>query len=174
MDLRYPIGKFEKPTTIGAQNLSDWMDTIAVFPAHIAKEVLPLSDEQLDTPYREGGWTVRQVVHHCADSHMNAVMRFKLALTEPNPIVKPYEEALWAQLPDSKIPVAPSLGIIKGLHERWSVLLRALDKDDLKRTYIHPEHGRPIPLDEVVGMYAWHCVHHLAHITTLKKNRGWV
>src|SRR5690606_32611873 len=97
MDLRYPIGKFEKPTTISAQDLSSWMDTIAAFPARIAKEVLSLTDEQLDTPYREGGWTVRQVVHHCADSHTNAMIRFKLAITEPSPVIKPYEEALWAQ-----------------------------------------------------------------------------
>src|SRR5690606_7067492 len=168
MDLRYPIGKFEKPTTISAQDLSSWMDTIAAFPARIAKEVLSLTDEQLDTPYREGGWTVRQVVHHCADSHTNAMIRFKLAITEPSPVIKPYEEALWAQLPDSKSPLAPSLSILEGLHERWNVLLRSLCNDDLKRTYIHPDHGRPIPLDEVVGMYAWHCAHHLAHITTLK------
>ncbi|WP_240768519.1 YfiT family bacillithiol transferase [Olivibacter sp. XZL3] len=173
MDLRYPIGQFEKPNLIGKQELSSWMETIALFPKEIAQEVTTLTDEQLDTPYRDGGWTVRQVVHHCADSHMNAFIRFKLALTETDPIIKPYHEALWAELPDSKIHLEPSLNLLKGLHERWSKLLESLDDEDLKRTYVHPEQGRPIPLDEVIGMYAWHCNHHLAHIIVLKKNNGW-
>lgn len=174
MDVRYPIGQFEKPNLINKQELSGWIRTIAGFPKEIASEVLSLTDEQLDTPYRDGGWTVRQVVHHCADSHMNAFIRFKLALTETDPIIKPYYEALWAELPDSKIHLEPSLNLLKGLHERWSKLLESLDDEDLKRTYVHPEHGRPIPLDEVIGMYAWHCNHHLAHIRVLKRNQNWI
>lgn len=174
MDVRYPIGQFEKPNFINKQELSGWIRIIAEFPQEIASEVLSLTDEQLDTPYRDGGWTVRQVVHHCADSHMNAFIRFKLALTETNPTIKPYYEALWAELPDSKIQLEPSLNLLKGLHERWSKLLESLDDEDLKRTYNHPELGRPIPLDEVIGMYAWHCNHHLAHITVLKRNQKWI
>ena len=174
MDVRYPIGQFEKPNLINKQELSGWIRIIAGFPEEIASEVLSLTDEQLDTPYRDGGWTVRQVVHHCADSHMNAFIRFKLALTETDPIIKPYYEALWAELPDSKIHLESSLNLLKGLHERWRKLLESLDDEDLKRTYVHPEHGRPIPLDEVIGMYAWHCNHHLAHITVLKRNQKWI
>jgi len=174
MDVRYPIGNFEKPKQIGKQELSGWIRIIAGFPEEIAREVLSLTDEQLETPYREGGWMVRQVVHHCADSHMNAFIRFKLALTETSPLIKPYHEALWAALPDSKIHLEPSLNLLRGLHERWSKLLESLGDEDLKRTYVHPEQGRPIPLDEAIGMYAWHCNHHLGHITVLKKNRNWV
>lgn len=172
---QYPIGRFEKPNSISERDISGWADVIASFPSDLSNEVLSLTDEQLDTPYREGGWTVRQVVHHCADSHMNAIIRIKLALTEPKPTIKPYDEASWAELADGKLfPIASSLDILKGLHTRWCVLLKQLKKDELERTFIHPEHDKAMPVKEVIGMYAWHCRHHLAHITTLKKNRGWV
>ncbi len=169
MDLRYPIGRFKKPKLITKQELSSCIGVIAGFPQEINKEVLSLTDEQLDTPYRKDGWTVRQVVHHCADSHMNAFIRFKLALTETNPVIKPYREALWAALPDSTTHLAPSLSLLKGLHERWGILLESLDDGDLKRAYVHPEHGRPVPLGEVVALYAWHCKHHLAHIRLVSR-----
>jgi len=129
----------------------------------------------MDTPYREGGWTLRQVVHHCADSHMNAFCRFKLAMTEEKPVIKPYEEARWAALADSKnLPVDASLAILKGLHERWTVLMKSLREAERHRTFIHPEHGREISLQETIGLYAWHGEHHLAHITSLKKARNWL
>ncbi|MGV3762672.1 YfiT family bacillithiol transferase [Parapedobacter sp.] len=150
--------------------LENWMETIGSFPELLSLEVALLTDEQLDTPYREGGWTIRQVVHHCADSHMNAFVRFKLALTEDNPVIKPYHEALWAELHDTKsLPVASSLFILKGLHHRWYQLLKSLDDASLKRKYTHPERGQEFALDETIGMYAWHCNHHLAHIKSVKR-----
>jgi hypothetical protein len=169
-NLRYPIGQFDKPPVITTHVLENWIETIGSFPELLSFEVALLADEQLDTPYREGGWTIRQVVHHCADSHMNAFARFKLALTEDNPVIKPYNEALWAELSDSKsLPVAPSLFTLKGLHYRWYNLLKNLDKESLKRKYTHPEHGQEFTLDEAIGMYAWHCSHHLAHVKSVKR-----
>ena len=163
--LRYPIGQFDKPTVITRRVIEKWIETIGSFPELLSFEVALLADKQLDTPYREGGWTIRQVVHHCADSHMNAFVRFKLALTEDNPVIKPYDEASWAELSDSKsLPVASSLFILKGLHYRWRTLLKSLDEESLKRKYTHPEHGQEFALDEAIGMYAWHCNHHLAHV----------
>ncbi len=168
--LRYPIGQFDKPPVITTNILENWIETIGSFPELLSLEVALLSDEQLDTPYREGGWTIRQVVHHCADSHMNAFVRFKLALTEDNPVIKPYDEASWAELSDSKsLPVAPSLIILKGLHYRWHTLLKSLDEESLKRKYTHPEHGQEFALDEAIGMYAWHCNHHLAHVKSVTR-----
>ena len=137
-------------------------------------EVGHLSDEQLNTPYRPEGWTIRQVVHHCADSHMNALIRFKLALTEDTPTVKPYLEDRWSELPDSKSTrIDSSIKILEGVHERLSLLLKSLTQSDLEREFIHPEHGRKILVKENIGLYAWHCDHHLAHITTLKKSKNW-
>ena len=171
---KYPIGQFEKPAVITQLILSEWIATIAAFPDNLCKEVENLSDQQLDTEYREEGWTVRQVIHHCADSHMNAFCRFKLAMTEDSPIIKPYFEERWAELADGKtIPIETSLGILKGLHSRWTILIESLNEKDLQRVFVHPEHGRQINLEEAIGMYAWHCRHHLAHITTLKKNKNW-
>lgn len=169
MDLRYPIGRFETPKRINKQELSRCIRVIAGFPKEIAMEVLTLTEEQLSTPYRKDGWTVRQVVHHCADSHMNAFIRCKLALTEESPVIKPYHEGLWAELPDSATHLEPSLNLLIGLHERWVILLESLDEEDLKRTYVHPQHERLIPLSEVICLYAWHCRHHLAHITLVTK-----
>ncbi len=163
--LRYPIGQFIKPDQITKDIISIWIHDIASFPERLRIEVDGLSDEQLDTPYRPEGWTIRQVIHHCADSHMNSFIRFKLALTEDHPTIKPYFEDRWADLPDSKqITVDASLKILEGLHERWVVLLNSLTEIDLSRTFYHPENRQAIRLDENIGIYAWHCNHHLAHI----------
>lgn len=171
---RYPIGKFEKPDMISGDLLSEWIAIIAAFPDDLAKAIENLSDQQLDTAYREGGWTVRQVVHHCADANMNAFCRFKLALTEDSPVIKPYVEDRWAELADSKaIALDASLAILNGLHQRWAILLRSFIATDLERGFIHPDHGRKIGIAEAVGMYAWHCRHHLAHITMLKAEKSW-
>lgn len=170
-NLRYPIGQFVKPAVISKAEVANWIEVIATFPEKLQNEIETLADNLLETPYREGGWTLRQVVHHCADSHINAFIRFKLALTEDNPVIKPYDEALWAHLGDSKsLPVAYSLSILKGLHYRWHVILKNMDDEKLKRKYTHPEHGREFTLDEAIGMYAWHCNHHLAHIKLISKN----
>lgn len=171
---RYPIGQFEKPAVIDHTVLSGWIQVITQYPDRLKAEVQKLTEEQLDTPYRTGGWTIRQVVNHTADSHMNAFIRIKLALTENLPVIKPYEEALWAELPDSKnYPIHASLSILEGLHNRWQVLLTALTDAQLKRCFVHPEHGKQISIEEAIGMYSWHCKHHLAHITSLKTLKGW-
>jgi len=170
-NLKYPIGKFVKPLVISKEELEKWIEIIGTFPEALRNEIEPMADNLLDTPYREGGWTARQVIHHCADSHINAFIRFKLALTEDNPVIKPYNEALWAELIDSKfLPVKFSLSILKGLHHRWYVVLKNMDDEMLKRKYIHPEHGTKFTLEEAIGMYAWHCNHHLAHIKLVNQN----
>jgi hypothetical protein len=172
--LKYPIGKFEKPDQLSSEILKSCIDRIEKFPSLLKPEVINLSGEQLDTVYRPGGWSIRQVVHHCADSHMSACNRFKLALTEDNPIIKPYREGLFAELADSKLArIHPSLEILEGLHSRWASLLRSLSEKDFERTYYHPEYNRTYTLGEATGLYAWHGEHHLAHITALKENRGW-
>jgi hypothetical protein len=172
--LKYPIGKYKKPDTLTTEILYNYITDIESFPERLRVEVENLTDEHLDTQYRPNGWTIRQVVNHCADSHMNGLARLKLALTEDKPTIKPYMETLWAELPDSKtIPIEPALHILDGLHKRWAVLLKSLSQDDLKRIYIHPEHGREFQLEESIGLYAWHCSHHLAHITELKKRMNW-
>lgn len=172
--LRFPIGPFKKPTLITAELLQSYITDIASFPNHLRSEVENLTQMQLDTPYREGGWTIRQVVNHCADSHMNSLIRFKLALTENQPTIKPYDEARWAELADSNhMPVEPALKTLEGLHERWVVLLNSLTNAMLERIFIHPEHGKAFRIDETIALYAWHGKHHLAHITTLKDRMGW-
>lgn len=173
-ELKYPIGKFEKPNEVTGEMLQSYISVIAAFPNKIRKEVEALNDSQLDTPYRPDGWTIRQVVNHCADSHMNSLMRLKLTLTEENPTIKPYMEALWAELADSKtMPIEPALKMIEGIHARWTALLNTLTKEQMQRTFVHPQYGITYRLDQNTGMYAWHCNHHLAHITTLKKSKGW-
>jgi hypothetical protein len=173
--LKFPIGKFEKPSVITTHLLSQFIFDIEEFPLRLRIETEHLSDEQLDTVYRPDGWTIRQVINHCADSHMNSLIRFKLALTEDKPIIKPYFEDKWAELADSKkMPIEPTLRMIEGLHNRWVVLLKSLTDEQLKRSFIHPEHGREISISENIAIYAWHCNHHLAHITTLKKQKNWV
>ncbi|MFA9194624.1 YfiT family bacillithiol transferase [Flavobacterium sp. FBOR7N2.3] len=172
--LKYPIGQFESPAKITKDILSQWIAAISSFPTRLKNEVNHLTNEQLDTPYRANGWTIRQVIHHCADSHMNSLTRFKLALTEDQPTIKPYYEERWAELLDSKnMPIAPSLKILEGIHERWTVLLNHLTEEQNGRIFIHPEHGKTFRLDENIGVYAWHCKHHLAHITETKKRNNW-
>lgn len=172
--LRFPIGKFEVPQVLTQELIDGYIKDIETFPARLKQAVNGLNDSQLDTPYRPGGWTIRQVVNHCSDSHMNSIIRFKLALTEVEPIIKPYYEERWAELADSKtMPIAPALSLLEGLHQRWTVLLKSLTAEDLKKTFIHPEHGKRFRLDENIGVYAWHGNHHLAHITTLKKSMNW-
>lgn len=171
-DARYPIGKFEKPTILSDEVISQWIMTIADFPTNLSMEIASLTKEQLDTPYRAGGWTLRQVVHHCADSHINAFCRIKLALTEVNPVIKPYLEDRWANLADSKIAVDVSINMIKALHQRWVILLQVLDRNELQRVFTHPEDRRSVSIAEAIGMYAWHCKHHLAHITSLKMRKS--
>lgn len=144
-----------------------------MLPERLKAAVSGLSDAQLDTPYREGGWTVRQVVHHLADSHANSVIRFKLALTEDWPTIKPYDEAAWAKLPDSKsLPIESSMTFIEGMHERWVALLEAMTEADFERGFVHPEHGRQ-SLATALAIYAWHSRHHVAHITGLRARNGW-
>ena len=173
-NLKFPIGRFNKPTTITNSILEHWIDDISTFPARLASEVINLTNEQLDTHYRPNGWTIRQVIHHCADSHMNSLTRLKLTLTEENPIIKPYFEERWAELVDTKnMPIQSSLKMLEGIHERWAVLLNDLTTDQLERTFIHPEHGNTFRIDENIGVYAWHCNHHLAHITETKKRHNW-
>jgi hypothetical protein len=172
--LKYPVGKFIAPANYPDELISDYIKTITQFPVQLRKETGSLTDEQLDTPYRPGGWTLRQVVHHCADSHMNALIRFKLALTENKPVIKPYMENLFAELADTKtLVIEPSLKSLEGIHERWTVLLFSLNKKDFEKTYTHPEHNKEFSLNEALAQYAWHCNHHLAHITSLKKTKGW-
>lgn len=173
-ELKFPIGQFRKSLSIKAAFLNRCRKDIATFPTRLQKEVKHLSAEQLDTPYRPEGWTIRQVVHHCADSHMNSLIRFKLTLTEDKPSIKPYFEDRWAELSDSKnMPIEPSIKILEGVHERWVMILNNLLPEDLHRIYIHPEYGKEFALDEAICLYAWHCNHHLAHITTLKATKGW-
>ena len=172
--LKFPIGKFDKPTTISNKHLKEYIASIETLPEKLRAHVEILVNAELNTAYRPGGWTIRQVVHHLADSHMNGFIRAKLALTEKNPTIKPYPEALFAELPDTKtMPIETSLILLEGLHARWAVLLKSLSAKDWKKTIVHPEHKRAIALDEYMGMYAWHCNHHLSHITGLKERKGW-
>jgi hypothetical protein len=172
-DPRYPIGKFDKNIIVTSEMRNEFINTIEELSAELRKEVEPLNDEQLNTSYREGGWTVKQVVHHLPDSHLNSYVRFKLALTENNPTIKTYEEHLWAELKDCfQTPVSVSLTLLESLHTRWAVLLRSLTDEEFNKTIQHPEWGN-ISLNTMLAMYAWHCKHHLAHITELKKRMGW-
>jgi hypothetical protein len=172
-DLRYPVGRYLPPEPITAAHRPEWIEQIARAPAALREAVRGLSDAQLDTPYRPGGWTVRQVVHHVPDSHLNAYTRFKLALTEDEPTIKPYDEARWATLEDGRHgPPDVSLALLEALHTRWVRLLRSLDAEDFARPFNHPEHGK-LTLDWTLGMYAWHGRHHVAHITSLRAREGW-
>jgi hypothetical protein len=172
-DPRYPIGQFEFPPAYGAADRSRSIERIAATPAKFRAAVHGLSDQQLDTPYRDGGWTIRQVVHHVPDSHLNAYLRIKLALTEDHPTIKPYYEDRWAELPDSKRAVGGSLDLLESLHERWVALLRAMPADGWTRTYYHPENKSDYTIERAVAVYAWHGDHHLAHIDRVRKRKGW-
>jgi len=172
-DLRYPVGQFSAPGTISRADLDGFIDEIAQLPEQLRRVVAGLTDQQLDTPYRPGGWTVRQVVHHLPDSHMNAYIRFKLALTEDSPAIKPYRENLWAEIPEARTaPLAASLAILDGLHFRWTNTLRTMSVADFARTFHHPERGE-MRLDLTAAMYAWHCRHHVAHISSLRQRMSW-
>jgi hypothetical protein len=173
-DLRYPIGKFDFDAPISDSDFPRLIALIAEAPGALRSAVAGLTRDQLETRYRPGGWTVKQVVHHVPDSHMNAYMRFKLALTEDEPTIKPYNEAAWAELADSRrVPIEVSLDLLDALHLRWVALLRAMDPPDFNRGVRHPEHGRLLTMKQLLGLYAWHGRHHVAHITSLKKREGW-
>ena len=169
---RYPIGRFEHDPQPTPYKRSMWITSIDALPGAMRDAVAGLSEDQLDTPYREGGWTVRQLVHHVADSHMNAYVRLKLALTEDAPAIKAYNEKLWAELPDSRLSIEVSLALIDALHARWGVLLRSMKEAAFARTWLHPEHGAR-DIDFLVQLYAWHSRHHVAHVRSLRERMRW-
>lgn len=172
-DSRYPVGRFHFPKSVSREELTTFIDQIAEAPARLRSAVEGLSDAQLDTSYRPGGWTIRQVAHHVPDSHMNSYVRFRLALTEQEPVIKPYDEAQWAKLADAQtLPVEPSLMLLESLHARWVPLLRSLNDDQWKRSFRHPELGL-VSLENNAALYAWHGRHHVAHITDLRRRMGW-
>jgi len=171
-DPRYPVGKFSYSGPPTPEQKKQFLDDIEPTPARLRAAVRDLSDRQLDTPYRDGGWTLRQVVHHVPDSHLNSYVRFKLALTEDEPTIKPYMEDRWAELPDSRQPIENSLVMLESLHRRWMILLRSLTHSDWKRTFRHPELG-PMTLEKTLALYSWHGKHHVAHITSLREQMGW-
>ena len=172
MDLKYPIGTFQFDDEMTSSVTNKWINEIEELPTLLRSAVQDLDEEQLDTAYRPGGWTVRQVVHHVADSHMNAYIRFKLALTEENPVIKPYDETKWAELSDSTLSIHVSLALLDALHTRWITLLRSLTPTDLDKKFIHPDSGE-VSVGKNIGIYAWHGKHHLAHITSLSTRMGW-
>ena len=170
LDLRFPIGKFD---IAAFESRQDNIETLAALPANVRAAVEGLSDEQLDTPYRPEGWTLRQTVHHIADSHINTLCRFKLALTEDEPpTIRPYYEERWAELPDSKLPVNVSLGIIEGVHKRLVEILRNSTEEDFQKEFVHPETGN-WTVEKALALYAWHSKHHTAHITGTRERNGW-
>lgn len=172
-DLRYPIGKYITQPFSG-KLLGEWLNDIKFLPQYLENAILNLDEAQLDTVYREGGWTVKQVVHHVADSHMNAYMRFKLGLTENNPAIRPYDEAAWAEMDDTKnLPVNISITLLHALHARWYEILSNLQPEDFNKTIFHPEHKKEMTLWFLLGMYSWHSRHHVAHITYLREKMYW-
>ena len=172
-DLRYPIGEFVPPDEVTQTERERWSGEVAQLPERVRGALKGLTDTQLDTPYRPSGWTVRQVVHHLPDSHLNSYTRFKLALTEENPTIRPYDEALWAELADSRAPVEVSLALLDALHARWVILLESLSERDWQRTFTHPASGQTLTLAQSLANYAWHGAHHVAHITALREREGW-
>ncbi len=172
-DDKYPIGSFKSKETYTSADLDECIQQIADLPGLLVKEVQHLTVDQLDTPYREGGWTVRQVIHHLPDSHLNAYVRMKWALTEDQPLIKAYNEKAWAETPETKLPPETSLAFLSALHAKWVSLMSHLSPGDLKKEFIHPDTKKPTRLDKMIAMYAWHGAHHLAHITSLKQKMGW-
>jgi hypothetical protein len=173
MDLRYPIGKYDWPASLDSAARQQSLATLESFPSRLEEALAGLSPAQLDTPYRDGGWSVRQVVHHLADSHMHSYLRCKFAASEENPIIKAYDEARWARFEDgAHEPAESSLAILTGLHARWVRWFRSLEEGDWPRQFVHPENG-PMRLDVTAGLYAWHSRHHLAHITELRRRLQW-
>jgi uncharacterized damage-inducible protein DinB len=172
-NLSFPIGKYE-PQPFSEKQKQEWITDIQFLPQHLENAVNNLDEAQLDTPYRPGGWTVKQLVHHVADSHMNCFIRFKLGLTENNPIIKPYEQDEWVKLSDVQhVPINISLTLLHALHARLTELLKNIKGDEWERTVVHPEHGRQMSLWFLLGLYAWHSRHHTAHVTTLRERMGW-
>lgn len=172
--LRYPIGKVKLPEVIRSEDVNAWISILEETPDRLKNLIRNLSENQLDTPYREGGWTIRQVVHHVVDSHMNSYIRFKWTLTEQEPVIKAYFEDRWAEIPDTKEgPVDLALQLLEALHLKWTYLLRTLDEDQLKRCFIHPETNSKVSLAQNIGIYAWHSQHHHAHIENLMVRKGW-
>jgi uncharacterized damage-inducible protein DinB len=172
-DFRYPIGKFVEDPSVTDEKRTRWIEEIAAAPAGFRRAVAGLTEKQLDTPYREGGWTVRQVVHHMADSHLHNLVRFRLALTEDSPAITGYDPAKWAEIPDAKTgPVEVSLALLQAIHDRWALLLRAMVPADFARTFRRPD-GQVVTLDRALQTYAWHGKHHAAHITDLRGRMGW-
>jgi hypothetical protein len=172
-DLRYPIGKFSAKENHTAEELKTFIQRIESLPSKLEAAIEGFSNQQLDTPYRDGGWSVRQVVHHVADSHMNAYIRVKWMLTEETPIIKAYNEKLWAETGETTSDPALSLLLIKALHTKWTTLLKSLSQNQLQKEFIHPDTKKNVALHNLIGMYAWHGDHHLAHIIELKKRQGW-
>ena len=167
--LKYPIGKPKTPTKIEPSHIEGWIQSIRQFPSLVTKEVTSLTDKELRYKYRPEGWTIQQVVGHCIDSHMNSIIRFKLALTEDNPTIKPYDEATWAELSDTvNYSIQSSIKLLAGIHQRWVFLLEQLETPQLQRTYMHPEGNECVSLHESLAIYAWHCNHHLQHIINAK------
>ena len=172
--LQYPIGKTNIPKDISKKNIEEWISVLEKFPQELEFLTKDLSENQLDTPYRENGWTIRQVVHHCYDSHHNSYTRFKWTLTEDSPVIKAYFEERWAALNDSKTaPVFLSIDALKALHAKWVYFLNGLSKSDLDKYFIHPSGNEKVSLKENIGIYAWHCNHHFAHIEQLMVRKGW-
>jgi uncharacterized damage-inducible protein DinB len=172
-DPRYPIGKFSYTGPLSSEQKKQYLDDIDQTPARMRAAVRGLSDKQLDTPYRDGGWTVRQLTHHVPESHMNAYIRFKLALTEDDPVIKPYMEDRWAELPDARqAPIETSLALLDSLHQRWTTVLHNLGDAEWQRTFRHPELG-PMTLEKTLALYSWHGRHHVAHVTNLREKMGW-
>ena len=172
-DPRYPVGKYERRDVLTPEERAAMIEQIAAAPRKLREAVAGLTPQQMETPYREGGWTLRQVVHHIPDSHLNSYVRFKLALTETTPTIRPYDEARWAELPDSvHTPPETSMTLLESLHDRWVRLLRSMSADDFRRTLNHPENGL-MTLDAMLALYAWHGRHHVAHITATRERNGW-
>lgn len=172
--LKYPIGKPQILEDITNEHIDNWIAVLEEFPKRLDSLVTNLSEQQLDTPYRDGGWTIRQVIHHCADSHHNSYTRFKWALTEDKPVIKAYYEDRWADLFDSSAaPISLSLNSLTALHAKWTYFLKGLSSYDLEKVFIHPDGNEEVSLSENIGIYAWHCNHHYAHIEHLMLKKGW-
>lgn len=172
-DPRYPIGKFTPQETYTSQDIQECIARIESLPSRLEAAVRGLTDQQLDTPYRDGGWTVRQVLHHLPDSHLNSYIRIKWTITESTPLIKAYDEKAWALTPETKLPPEMSINFLKALHVKWTTLMKLLTPEDLHKTFIHPESKQHVPLDRLIHLYAWHGDHHLGHITALKTRLGW-
>lgn len=169
----YPIGKFQPQSSYTAEEISAFIGRIETLPARLEAAVRNMTDQQLDTPYRDGGWTVRQVIHHVPDSHMNSYIRIKWTLTEETPVIKAYDEKSWALTAETRLPPDISINFLKALHVKWTTLMRKLTPQELKKEFIHPDNMKKVPLERLIHLYAWHGDHHLAHITTLKERMGW-